>query len=320
MAKKKDTIPSLPEGYTFTDTPSLPEGYSFTDVDVLEPEAVGAIIPTGPAGVQQPTEPLVTPDEINERFQTKASTTRVETQYEPQFTGDMTQLPEGAVEGVVAQPLSEEETLSFQIKSNVRDWYADRGGITPEDKIAMINSVAEDLNQQVEAGEITAEQFYDGMEAMAGNLGVKYENGEISAFPNEVKQYTELLEKEYKRHMEARAADEQDSFMKDVWDALNIGSSRVLDSFDNIMAVSEKIGNAILSPIADESTYWQDIAGHKSETLQKWSESNERYDTEILDAVKSGDMAAAVGGTVLSLMENIPQLTVLVTGNVAVLI
>ncbi len=182
-----------------------------------------------------PPNILVSPEEIDAKFQTQASSTRVETKYK--IDEDIEVSPEMFI--------PEKEREIYSVKQDVRQWYNDRGGISPEDKISLVTMTALDLKDKVDLGEMTKEEFGDEIKTLTSNLGLEYREGEgIFAFPHEVEQYNDLLGKEFRKRLAEKEEAEKDPVMKRVWNALNLGTEQVLDGVRNAGAIGEKISKS----------------------------------------------------------------------------
>jgi hypothetical protein len=308
MSNGKDT--------TFFD--QLMQGPSFDVKKKDEEEEEKSFFDQLMSGPSFEPEPLVSYEEIAASFRTQASTTDVDIKtpgVQRVDEGGMPKISSEVIEHINKNPMTDDESLLYNIYSSVRDWYSERGGISPEDKLSIMNMEETRLQEEVEKGELSEEDRNAHIKGLVDYLGVKRkEDGTFEAFEHEKEQYNALLLEEYQKHLQKKKDEEKDPFMKDVWDKLNIGSAQVLNSFDNIMAIMEKGGNAIMGK---ESEYWKQSAQYKNELLEKQREANNRYDMTIEEAIKSGDTGAAVGQTVLSVAENLPLLMALVAGNVA---
>ncbi len=245
--------------------------------------------------------------------------TRVDTvQAPPMFTQD----PD------ITDPEEERPTKPAPINQAVKDVqdsveqiYKDKGWPSPNMKIKQYEDGAVELQQQVLAGELDQEGYITKLEELLSEIGLGRDGDKIYVFPNEVELYRTEIDKAYRQHLRDRSATEKDGFFKDVLDALNVGSQRVLGSPTRILAISEKMANGMLSLIDQKdrlgSTYWADRAKIEGEINATMKQNNERYTEGITEMMKSGNMKGAVGQTIMSVAENAPLMALLVMGNAA---
>jgi len=257
---------------------------------------------------------FVSPEEIQANYQTAAESTRVATKYEPSLGREisMSKIPAEAIKAVNENPRTEEEEVAYSIFDDVRDYYSDRGGITPPDKLATARLFKDEIDQLLFDKEINEQQYLESVNDFADKIGLTYndETQSFSIFENEQKLFQEVYGRRMRAKLSKLSEKEQDTYLKDMWDALNNGSTAVLNTVSNVMAISEKIANAPLSE-DKKSTYWQDIANTKAMLLEQQREANKRYDDSILDLWARGESGKALGQAVLAFVENVPQLMIL---------
>lgn len=208
-----------------------------------------------------------------------------------------------------------------EIQANVEGIYKAKGWPSPNMKIQQYQDRAMELQQQVLDGKL-AEDAYEGkLNEVLNDIGLGRDGDKVYVFPNEVELYRNEIDKAYRQHLTDRSATEKDGFFKDVLDALNVGSQRVMTSPTRILAITEKMANGMLNLINQKerlgSTYWADKAKIEGEIQGTMKQNNERYTEGITDMIKSGNMRGAVGQTVMAVAENAPLMALLVMGNAA---
>jgi hypothetical protein len=207
-----------------------------------------------------------------------------------------------------------------RVMQDVESYYDDQGWKSPITKMDEYKKSTQELANQVGSGTIDKDGYATAHDQILEDLNLISEDGKIVVPETEIDMYKDIISKQFKKDLEARSNSEKDPFMKDVLDALNIGSARVLSLPTNIMALSEKGGNALLKLIGMDdktNTYFQHQADLQRGVVDSWAEANKRYDQGIVDALRDGNTADAVGQTILSVAETLPQLTTILLGNAA---
>jgi hypothetical protein len=285
----------------------------------------------------QEDKPLLTPGELESDMQAAASSTRVDTGYKPQSAGVEDVIggltPAEDIKYLNDNPMTDEEAELYSVKANVRKWYSDRGGISPEDKLGMFISTMDRLQKYSEEKGLPQQVYDNILNKTAQDLGLKLKDGKISAYPHEVEQYSEQLVKEYNNMLSRKGKDEDPAvveaieFVRDAMiQPLGTGSERVLNTPVNVLAISEKIGNVLMGLGARglqeagvdvefaPSKYFQERAQYRAVELEERRQSNDRYDSSILEYARRKEYGKALGATTASFMENLPLLTTLAAG------
>ena len=204
---------------------------------------------------------------------------------------------------------------------NVEQHYKDKGWPSPYEKIASYEEAEAVLMADYEAGKIGPEEYTSGIVQAAEEMGLNLSEDGIDVSDKELTMYNDLVDRYYRQGLNKRKASESDGFAKDVLDALNVGSARVLGLPTRVMALSENVSGKLLNVMGlqDEGspTYFQEKADIEKEVVESWAEANNRYDSSIGEALATGDMKTAVGQAILSTAETLPQLTMLILGNAA---
>jgi hypothetical protein len=207
------------------------------------------------------------------------------------------------------------------VLDNVERIYEEKGWPSPNKKIQMYEDRVRELQQQIINGDVAEDQYEARANAILNDIGLGRDGDKIYVFPNEVELYREEVDKAYRQHLNERKEAETDGFFKDVLDALEVGSRRVMTSPTRILAITEKLSNGMLNLIDQKdrfgASYWQDRAKIEGEIMETMSQNNMRYTEGITDLVKSGNMRGAVGQTVMQVAENAPLMAMLVMGNAA---
>lgn len=221
-----------------------------------------------------------------------------------------------------SKPL-QQKSVYDQALDDTEKWYGQWP--SPRKKISNFNQAASQIKskyqQHIDQG-MPEEQVNANLNAeisqLAKQQGLLWENGGVSVPQAEVDKY----EGTYKRKLDERlskiAKDKKNPYIKDVLGNLGSGSAQVLATPYNLMAMSEKVGNAMLKPLGvDPSTYWQDFSKYLTENQSEMAENSKRYDEDIISLAKNGEVGKAIGAAVLQTAQTLPMLGTLIMGNAA---
>lgn len=199
--------------------------------------------------------------------------------------------------------------------------YEAKGWPSPRKKMQDFEIGVANLKSDIINQRVTPEEAQAKVDELAQNIGILKDAEGFSISGTEIDMYNEEKERAYQQLIKEKKEGEQEGFMKDVLDQLNIGANRVMTSPVRAMAVSERIANGMIGLIDRKdklnSTYYQDMAASNASISDMWRESNMRYDSSITELVQRGEMGKAVGQTVMAIAENIPQLATIALGTVS---
>jgi hypothetical protein len=231
----------------------------------------------------------------------------------------------------LGQPLLNEEILPGEVapiskptqKKSVYDqavddtekWYGQWP--SPRKKLENFNKEASVLKSKYqESGDQVG--FENELSGLAKKLGLTWENGNVSVPQAEIDKYEETYTRKLDELSSKSAEERKNPYIKDVLGNLGSGSAQVLTTPYNLLAISEKVGNAILKPLGvDPSTYWQDFSKYLTENQSEMAENSKRYDEDIISLAKSGRVGDAIGSAVLQTAQTLPMLSTLIMGNAA---
>ncbi len=210
-----------------------------------------------------------------------------------------------------------------QALEDTEKWYGQWP--SPRKKIENFNLGAKEIQKkyqlQVDSG-VSPESIqaaYDNeLSQLAKSVGAIWENGEVKVPQAEIDKYEETYTRKLEERSAKIAGDKKNPYIKDVLGNLGSGSAGVLNTPYNLMAISEKAGNAMLGLAGvDPSTYWQDMATYMNENKNELAQNSQRYEDDILTLVKNGETGKAIGKAGLDLAQTLPMLSTLIMGNAA---
>jgi hypothetical protein len=289
---EKEAFSGTPEEFHSTFFPDVKKK---EDTEVL-PEAL-------------PVDPQKTPEELES---TSPETT--------------SQLPEDK-EVKDQEPVKKPEKLSplaEKVRVDVDKWYADRGGMSPVNKINTFSRAVDDARYKYErilAGdpekqeEINA-QFQEEISGFADQYGLSFKDGKVSLLQTDIDKYKEITER-YGKLAEKEAKEKgEKGFLESAMYKLGAGAKgQVLNIPVNLMAISEKLTNVAAKPLGKEQDYWTNLAEYHNQVAGEMSEEGTKYEEDLVTLVKSGEMGKAVGKTALDAVQSIPMLITLASGN-----
>ena len=232
----------------------------------------------------------------------------------------MADIPDEITNKYIGAPWADFPRDKQSVFIDVERHYKDKGEPSPYAKIDEYKAKEVLISSSLSAGEITNEEAVQQSRDLADKLGLMIqEDGSLSVSKNELDKYDDLLGRYSRKKMDDLAAREQDGFVKDVLDALNVGSARVLSLPVNIAAFSETVTGKVLN-LANlqkdgSPTYWTEKADLERDWVASMRESNQRYDKSIVEALANGDFKTAFGQSILQTAENIPQVIPIILGS-----
>lgn len=216
-----------------------------------------------------------------------------------------------------------EPSVYDQALEDTEKWYGQWP--SPRKKISNFNQAASQIKskyqQHIDQG-MPEDQVNANLDIeisqLAKQQGLLWENGEVSVPQAEVDKYEETYKRKLDERLSKIAEDKKNPYIKDVLGNLGSGSAQVLATPYNLLAISEKVGNAILNPLGvDPSTYWQDFSKYLAENQSEMAENSKRYDEDIISLAKNGEVGKAIGSAVLQTAQALPMLSTLIMGNAA---
>jgi len=234
--------------------------------------------------------------------------------------------PVDSKETVPAKPKPVKEPSVYdQALEDTEKWYGKWP--SPRKKLASFNQIAAQTKAkyqfEVDKG-FPIDQVNANMDAELENIAKQQgllwdsKNREPVVPQSEIDRYEETYKLRLGERLSKIAESKRNPYIKDVLGNLGSGSTQVLATPFNLLAISEKAGNAMLKPLgADPSTYWQDFSKYITENQAEMTENSKRYDEDIISLAKNGETGKAIGAAVLQTAQTLPMLSALIMGNAA---
>lgn len=197
---------------------------------------------------------------------------------------------------VTTDPLAKQSRLSYESPEYVSEytskttpegltdqWYKEKGGITPMDKIQQFNTYVSTEGQNINEDKVKSKAF---------ELGLIYnpETKKISISDNDINTYTEAIKR-------FSPGSEKPGLAKEILNKLDQGMKKTGQSLLELVA-----SPATALGIAEEEVY----SGRKAIEL---SRPESRYEgVTIQDQIKAGDVGGAVGQALSNTFEMLPNL------------